>query len=201
MSDLYFDLITHDGIVTSKGTLSGKTDINCFRALVTDNDFSLREDVLLPEWIRQLLRHVIVAEGILEGQIEKVVGLNYVAETVSVSLAAKFAAIAINIDAYVLRQLLHVLHPATFGIAIAYKPSYWLALTPDGVQYRRWHFIYRVPHTCEKWLVLAYSRQLIRWEDARVFVVGTFADVGIICFVTGKLIRFRIKCTIMKEIR
>lgn len=106
--------------------------------------------VLLPEWIHQLLRHVIVAEGVLEGQVEKVVGLNYFAKTVLVSRTAKFAASAINIDAYVLRQLLHILRPATFGIAIAYKPSYRLALTSDGVQYRRWHFIYRVSHTCEK---------------------------------------------------
>lgn len=105
--------------------------------LIADNDFSSSEAVLLPERIHQLLRHVIVTEGILERQIEKVVGLNYISKTVSVSLTAKVAAFAINIDVYVLRQLRHILQPATFGIAIAYKPSYRLALTRDGVQYRR----------------------------------------------------------------
>lgn len=129
------------------------------------NDFSLSEVVLLPERIHQLLRHVIVAEGILEGQVEKVVGLNYVAKTVAVFVfAAKIAAIAINIDVYVLRQLLHILQPATFGFAIAYKPTYRLALTPDGVQYPRWHFVYRAPCTCENWLVLAYSRYSLHGE-------------------------------------
>jgi len=114
--------------------------------------------VLLPERIHQLLRHIIITERVLEGQVKKVVGLDYVAKTVPVSVAAKFATFAVNIDVYVLRQLLHILHPATFGIAIAYKPSYRLAFTPDGVQYRRWYFAYRVPCTCENWLVLAYSR-------------------------------------------
>lgn len=82
------------------------------------------EAMSLPERVHQLLCHVIVAEGILEGQVEKVVGLDYVAKTVPVFVATRRAAFAVDIDAYVLRQLLHVLHPATFGVAIAYKPSY-----------------------------------------------------------------------------
>lgn len=105
--------------------------------------------MLLPERVHQLLRHVIVAEGILEGQIEKVVGLHQVAEASLVSVATKCAALAVDVDAYVLRQLLHVLQPATFGVAIAYKPSYQLALTPDDVQYRRRHLVYRFLCTCE----------------------------------------------------
>lgn len=65
--------------------------------------------VLLPERVHHLLRHVIVAEGILEGQVKKVVGLDYVAETLLLSAAAGCAALAVDVDAYVLRQLLHVL--------------------------------------------------------------------------------------------
>jgi len=107
------------------------------------------EAVPLPERVHQLLRHVIVAEGILEGQVEKVVGLDYVAKTVPASVATRCTAFAVDVDAYVLRQLLHVLHPATFGVAIAYKPSYQLAFAPDDVQYRGRRLVYRFLYTCE----------------------------------------------------
>lgn len=91
--------------------------------LVTDNDFSLFElIVLLPERIRQLFCHVIVAEGIFERQVEEIIGLDYIFKTVQV--AAKFATPAINIDIYVLRQFLHIFRSATFSIAVAYQPRY-----------------------------------------------------------------------------
>lgn len=138
------------------------------------------EAVSLPERVHQLLRHVIVAEGILEGQVEKVVGLDYVAKTVPASVAARCTASAVDVDAYVLRQLLHVLHPATFGVAIAYKPSYQLALTPDDVQYRGRHLVYRFLYTCEN-LISSYVLDvcnLVRRRTVRGFVILIFINLG-----------------------
>lgn len=85
---------------------------------------SSRSSIVLPEGIVQLLGYVIVAERILERQIEKIVGFDDLLETVYAKWAIHGPAFPVNVDRYVPRQLVHVLLPTAFCLTVAHEPDY-----------------------------------------------------------------------------
>lgn len=81
-------------------------------------------DHVVPEGIVQLLGYVIVAERILEREVEKIVGFDDLLEAVHARWTIHGPAFPVNVDRYVPRQLVHVLLPTAFCLTVAHEPDY-----------------------------------------------------------------------------